>query len=518
MPTIDEVQFQQNLRLFLQFGGARPDSPLRYAGVDAQYVALDDIEAPVRGDITPTYAQDPKSFKKYKKVGNSVEPPENKTTTVTFMHKQGGIPRHMLDLSCPMTLYQVSGECGDPSDIIGGWSNSIDILADAEATTRTHQNNTSFDSDDGRTTEVPVTLRDFYTIGKLGFGESGSVDVTTEVLDITYGTATSCGNCGPANDGTKQWYAVVKAGTGGSSSAPAFVMYSVDGGATIQTAVLNLAANTEVPSAIRVIGQYVVVFSPTAGGATLSGYYYAAINPDTGAIGAWTKVTAGSVATKLVRDVYVVSSREVYMAADGGYIYKLADVASGVTTLNAGAATTDNLLRIHGANDGQTIWAVGASGRVIRSINRGVTFATTVAAGAASNQALAVLDARRAWVGDSAGVLRYTNNGGASWTAYTVADATAIHDVKFPTDEIGYVSFSNGSAGRLWWTPAGGRVWGNSADAGQARIVGLPTATRYNRIAVPSGSVETNVNNVLLAGLAGGSTDGIIAIGAPNVL
>ena len=65
-----------------------------------------------------------------------------------------------------------------------------------------------------------------------------------------------------------------------------------------------------------------------------------------------------------------------------------------MTVLNAGVATTNDLLRVHGVED--AIVAVGAAGTVIRSINRGATFSTTVTAPTVSQlQALWVFSQKR---------------------------------------------------------------------------------------------------------------------------
>ena len=69
---------------------------------------------------------------------------------------------------------------------------------------------------------------------------------------------------------------------------------------------------------------------------------------------------------------------------------RVTDITSGVSVLNAGGATAQNLARIAGVSD--AIVAVGAAGTVIRSTNRGATFAVTTTAPTTSGlQALGTL-------------------------------------------------------------------------------------------------------------------------------
>jgi len=70
--------------------------------------------------------------------------------------------------------------------------------------------------------------------------------------------------------------------------------------------------------------------------------------------------------------------------------------------------------------------------------------------------------------------------------------------------------------GRLITSWNGGQKWTSSAATTQ-RIQNLPTASRFNRIAVPStGQATTDTNTIALGGLSGGGTDGILEFGIAN--
>ena len=154
-----------------------------------------------------------------------------------------------------------------------------------------------------------------YSLGGIVLGEQASVDVTTEVVDITYGNSQSCATCGPANDGTRTIYALQQT-AGGSAAVAAKVLYSTDYGATWTASVVTGIGVGALATAIDIVGSYLVVLVKSD-----NAYYIAPINANTGAPGAWTKVASGFVAAKTPNDMYVDSPNRIYFVGDGGYIY-----------------------------------------------------------------------------------------------------------------------------------------------------------------------------------------------------
>ena len=290
--------------------------------------------------------------------------------------------------------------------------------------------------------------------------------------------------------------------------------YSLDGGATWATSSIGVAANAETIAKLGIMGSYLVAVSPTANTATRGGYYYATLNPLTGAPGSWTKVTTGFTDTFEPRDMVVLGPREAYLCTDSGEILKIEDVPTGATSL--GVVTSSDLTRISAY--GNTIVAVGASGAVLRSINRGKSFAAVTTAPSANTlNAIEVLGEQRFYVGDSAGGVYYTENAGeTAWTSILIgATAAAIQDIRFATPEVGYIAYTiTGTLARVAATINGGATWSLSDTSGNQRLQ-APTTTlqRYNRIAVPETSDWfVNANNVVFGGL-GGSTDGTLVLG-----
>jgi photosystem II stability/assembly factor-like uncharacterized protein len=513
--TADEIVTQKHKRNFIQFGGARPNNPARYAGQDAQYLAIGGVTVNDTGDISPIYVPDPIRPGQYRLVGRSVTAPDLAQATLKMHERHGSIPVQLGRIGCAFNAYEVTGNCRDLSDFLAGWSDYVLIYSGALVTSRDLGDRTQWDGDDAIEDSLSLTLADVYAIGALSFGTTAEAQIDREVVDVVFGSGLQCGDCGPADDGTNRIYSVTKASGAGSPGLPAEVQYTLDGGATWSEATITGIGANENPIGIDIVGDKLVVISHDAGPG--GGLYYATLN-SIGAPGAFTKVTTGFVAGKYPNDIYVASPREVYFAADGGYIYKSTDIAGGVTALSAGDATTQNLIRIHGANE--TIVAVGAGMTVVKSANRGETWATTTTAPSATGNgtAVSVLDQHRVWVGTSSGRLAYTLDGGETWTEKTFSGSGAgtVYDIVFPTDDVGYVSHSTATpTARVFATWDGGADWSNASP----RILNTPTANRFNRLATPRNVDSTTASNtVAVAGLSGGGTDGILLQGVASVL
>lgn len=514
MPKIgaDKVLTQKHRRAWSQRGGPLPSNTLRYAGPSEQYMMFDAADNPVRGSETPINVHSPNQRGAYETVGRTVAPPDLPKASITFLQKHGGIIWTDYDMTCGQNFYESAGSCKKPADFLNGWSDFVKIYSYGEAGARTEDGQTTFSDDNQSTVKVDFQFAAIYKVGALNFGEKGAPEVEREVVDLVYASSIDCGNCGVSDDGTQRIYVLTKSSGAGSPGTPAEVIYSVNGGATwAQTNISTLGGTTD-PVAIDVAGNYLIVLD-TVG----NGYHFAELNPLTGVPGSWTNVTAGFVASKQPTDLYVAAQNEIFFAANGGYIYKCVDVPTGVTTLDAGNINTTNYRRIHGQDD--TIVVVGESGKVVKSVNRGATFANvTLSPTSATVTAVLVLDDYRYWVGTSGGKVYYTTNGGEFFVEQALPGGTytVIDDIVAATDEVIHVSGRVSSTARLATTWCGGALWASSATVAQ-RIQNFPTATRFNRIAVPRGTDATTAsNNIALGGLSGGGTDGALFLGIAN--
>lgn len=506
--TADEVVTSKHIRSYIQYGGPLPGNQVAYYGQEAQYMVIEGVSAPELGGIEPTYVHDPRRPGAYRLVARKISPPDLASASFKFLEKHGAIPRQLMKQNCVFNSYQPVGKCKDPSDFLAGWSNYVLIYSRALTTNKDLGNRGQWDGDDQVEDTLETSLSDIYPIGPLAFGEKAAAQIDREVVDIVYGSNVQCGDCGDADDGTSRIYGVTKSSGGGSPGLPAEVVYTLNGGLVWLEATITGIGATADPTAVDIVGDKVVVVVTSE-----NAYYWATLT--NGIPGTFTKVTTGFVTNKQPTDIYVAGPRKVYLCGNGGYIYESTDITAGVTVIDAGSATTSNLNRIRGLDE--TIVAVGASSTVIYSQNRGLTFATVSNAPSAiatNITAVEVLESRRWWVGTELGRVLYTTNSAeTAWVEKTFegSGSGAVKDIVAATEEVLYFSFSTSTpTARVFAS------WNGGADFTRfsPRILNWPVFTHANRLAVPNvADAGVASNNLAVAGLSGGGTDGVIYLG-----
>lgn len=508
--TADKVLTQNHIRGFIQYGGAGPLNVAEYYGIRGQYFFVDSIENPVRGGITPINAPDPLRRKRYERIGRQIDPPDFGSFSLKVALKHGTVPRVLADMGSPITLYLPAGRCKAPSDINRGYESWTYVMG-GEVTDRSPGDMLMMDSDEALMVDVTITTAVQYPIGPLFLGEQAASTVNANVVDAVYAPPNDCIGYQVGNE---RIYAITNA-IGGSPTVQAEVVYSTNGGTTwTEVNITGLGALVN-PSAIDIVGEYLVVLSRTAGA-----HYYAALDPDTGVPGTWSTVTSGYNASGGPNDLFVQSPTEVYIVGQGGYIYRMTDPTQGVTAVVSGSITTQNLQRVHGI--GETLVAVGNLGTVLYSAD-GLVWATATQFPTSQTLfAVSARDDKTWWVGAGNGGAWYTTTAGKTWTALTVPSATQINDIVFATDEVGYIAYdTTGPQGNLFTTIDGGNTWAAATPSQVPARIGStwPTFDRINRVAVPVyGEAATAANYLALAGLAGDGSDGVIYVAAANFL
>lgn len=508
MATKDEIQTTQHKRIYVQWGGGKPGQDVRYAGEDGQYMVLEGVSNPESGGTDPIWAPDPDNIKKYKLIGTSASPPEMPTATLLLREKHGVLPKQLTYIGCPFNIYEVSGKCKNLGDFLHGWSDYVQVYSGAIISGKDLGSRTAWDSDDAIEDSLELTLTDIYPVGPLNFGVAAGSQIDLEVIDVVYQSTVECGDCGPYREPHHRIYWLTKS-SAGSPGLPAEVIYTTDGGSTFGEMNIDGMSETEDPLGIDIVGEYLIVI----GGSVTPTYYYSKINTDSGVPGAWTAVTSGFTAGTAPNDTYVKSTRNVFFASDGGYVYKATSITSGVSVLEAGIATSENLLRIDGDYD-QTIVAGGENGALIISDDGGRIWASVPTSPTSDNiQALGVKNKYEFWVGTAAGEVFYTLDGGNNWTELIFAESGngQIYDIVWLNSDVGFILYTDVTpTAKILTTWNGGADW---LDTAEPRIINWPTFTRANRIAYPHTHASIGANNVAIAGLSAGGTDGIALIG-----
>jgi hypothetical protein len=527
----NELIKQGQTRTFYQPGG--PGTSMYFFGLDTSYHFIDSAEMPSNGTIDPVFVPDPRRPNRYKLVARQIGAPDLPTVSLVFHEQWGGIPRALMAPKCEFNLYEVHSRCADLSDFYRGWDSYVLIYsgfrfeAGIDLGTRT-----AADSDEGLTANIDAKGAAIYPVGALGFGEEAATAVTTEVVDAVYGTSLTCGDCGVENDGSKFIYTIAKKFNVASASQNMDVVYSIDGGVSWTNSTVDNAANL-LPVFIDIAGSTLFVGVHSGSDTKI---YYTNVEPLTGEItGTWASFTITSV--KLT-DVWVKSSRSIWFSSStSGGIYKTTDITTTPTLIDNGVGGSNVLNRIAGAND--VIVAVGgvsgSSGIVRYSSNGGATWTSitdaTIDTSAGDNcsiddafTALAVLDNTTWYIGSNDSYLVYTKTGGVKWKKLTMPDegsaSYGISDIVFPTREVAWIAQNKTSAttaGILYTTIDGGNtiVKYNATS----RIVNYPNASisKINRFAVPYlAEPAVAANYLTVVGLA--PSDGIVLSAAPTIV
>lgn len=455
-----------------------------------------------QGDITPIRVPDPSQYGKF--------------ITVDRIKGQQGLPttsieaRLTRDLSaylelvhkgCAFDLQLHAGVCEDPRDFNGGWE-KIYVFEGAEASDYTTGEMGALDGDQEAIVNetIPVSGLDYYELKRIKGSEIGASQIVQRVVDVTICDSRQCGECGISSDGCEKIFALTMS-AGGSPGLPAEVLFSGDGGATIEdTSVTSLGA-AEDPTALACVGVYLVVVSNES----LS-LHYALISEILEGTETWTEVGTGFVVAKGPNAIFSQGSVFNWMVGDGGYIYFSGDITSGVSVQSAGAQSTENLNAIHGADE-ENIVAVGNNNVVLVTENGGDSWASVTGPEVGEDLLTVWVKTDLIWlIGTASGKLWYTEDGGANFTekAFPGSGAGIVRDISFSTPTVGYMAHETAAPlGRILRTLDGGFSWYVLPEQ-----AGLSLPDNDGIYAVHACSEDPNL--VFGGGLGANATDGIL--------
>lgn len=501
----DEIILQSQLRAYTQRGGPRPDRPVRYAGANEQYISFGDVTNPERA-MSTVWWFDPFRRNHYRPVARQISPPDSPKVTISFARRRGGISWVVGDLSCPMNFYEQAIGCGSAGDFLYGWSDFLTIYSHGLAGARSSKSRTTQSESNPLMDDVEFTFSSIYDIGGLDFRELARDQITRPILDVAFAP--------PGCEGCRfPWlYALVSAVSTGSPSIPAEIAWTIDG-QTVNQAVISGVTEPVDPRAIEIVGDFIVVLDPV-----VPSYWFARLDPWSGAPTGWSATTSGFASTRPPTDMYAAGPGTLLFSAQGGYIYRSTNLPLGVSVVHRGDLTTSTLNRIRGRGD--TVVAVG-NGVVLKSLDRGESWTRVTSPTSANLVAVGVVDEKIFWVGSSTGQIWWTTQGGVSWSSLVLPSVSRIEDIVFATDEVGYILARQTDVlgVELWTTFNGGADWSSTRVDGNPRLVNYPNEPEVTRLAVPGHFPPSVSANILaVAGPGGPSNNGILLIAESTVL
>jgi len=486
-------------RVFIIEGRARSDRRPKFFG-SVRAMALEQGF----GDTTNIYIPDPRRYDRFK-VAGQIKGEEERPTTQLQGRWALDVASELLRLAkiqCPVDVQLHLGQCTDPSEF-SEFTKAV-ILEAAQIPNWATDEVGALQPDEknpvNETADISAAL--MYEVLEVTAAERADDIVTNEVIDVIFCDAISCGECEEQSAGCNKIFAITLA-AGGSPGTPADVVFSLDAGDTWGAHDIDSLGIAENPSAIACVKKYVVVVSSAS-----NSLHYALKSEFNGYTDpGFTEVTTGFVAGGEPNAIESLGSMG-FVVGEGGYIYLVEDPTGGVTVLDAGAATVDDLNAVD-ALDEQFAVAVGDSGAVVYTENQSVWQQTTTRpVGIGVNLTCVLVHSENYWlVGSANGRLFSTFNKGETWNEVTFpgSGSGSVRDIVRSTDSVLWMAHDTTvPVGRILRSYDGGHEWGLIPEG----TASLPDNNRISALA----ACEFDPNVVVGVGLGGNGTDGFVVL------
>jgi hypothetical protein len=487
-------------RVFLIDGQARPDHTPEFLN----FLKFGSFEQSF-GSVNPVFEPSKSKYGAFDPVAEFRDAEERPTTSMVG-HFAREVKSRMLQLAqagCKFDLQMHIGECENPG-IFDDFQKVMifeGVLIESYSTDDIGALEPGEQSKVDETGDISATR--MYEYLPVALAERKPTLVTNELIDVIVCDAASCGNCETESDGCQRLMAISKA-AGGSPSTPADVVFSLDGGKNWLAHDIDTLGVAVDPSGIACVGTYVVVVAATDGDAmhiALISEFTATDDPS------FTQINTGFVTGGAPQDIWSLGN-VAYLVGNGGYIYKTTDPASGVTVIDAGAATISQLNAVHMLSEEFGV-AVGNDGVILTINNDLVSALATSPVGVGVDLNCVWVKSETEWfVGSAAGVLYYTLDGGATWTEKTLPGTapSTVTDIAMASASVMYVAATVTDKGETYVSINGGasfiRMPLGSANA-------MPNNDGINAIA----AFEEDVDFLVGVGLNADGTDGFIVVG-----
>lgn len=455
------------------------------------------------GDREPIYCQDPFRIGRFKTIGFTESPaePAESSLNARYPFDARSPLVQAARAGAPVDLHVHMGAIGSNPQIFSTWSKKI-VFEGVRFSSLDVDEIGAHDEDTVVGHEVSFTADSWYEIMPQSFSER-AVGVSSGAIRGVHLFYNGRLDLPPR----ERILAMAVTGSGGGSpgTSPDF-LFSLDEGTTWRALDVNTIGSANNANDVAVIGDYVVIIG---GGASTYGMHitrWDGLNPVT--TPSWTRVSTGFAASAVLNAMSVIGSVG-FIAANGGYVYKVTDAPSGAEVMTAGTISAQNLNAIS-AFDENTIVAVGASNTVLVCLDGENFSAVTGPSVGVALTAVAVLSENVFLVGTADGHLFYTTDAGVSWTEKSFQGAGAsgavVNDLDFGSSMIGYMAFEATGVASLLMTTDAGYSWDVVPSGGV-----LAYSTGYTRVA----SFMEDPNVVIAGGPNDDDTTGSILMGEP---
>jgi photosystem II stability/assembly factor-like uncharacterized protein len=456
-----------------------------------------------QGDVTDIEVPSDTQYNAWDSVGDFQASADRVTSTITVYETNAR--SSMLELAiqrCAVDVQVHKGICQDPRDFNS--FEKVRVIEEGKISSFATSDNGALEGDgqEKMTEDLAISGARMYEVLRMAYTEAASTQVGEEVIAIAICDRVVCGGCEgeDASDGCN----IVMAITNSAGSSPGLlpqVVATKDKFSNIVERWITTFTIGDNASDGECVGTNLVVVSSDG-----EALHYADKTNILNSAETWSKVTTGIVAAKGPTHIYNYSPLISYISGLGGYVYKMVNVGDGVTVLDAGVATSDNLNEINGWGSDR-IAAVGANNAFVYSTD-GATFAAGTVTDLATTDlnTVAYRTAREVWVAGDNNILYYTTNYGTNWGSKALpASVTQVDKIIWATKSVGYVlARTTTPVARVYRTINGGYSW---YLAPEDTSLTVPTADGFNDI------VACEANRVYIGGLADDASDGILVKG-----
>lgn len=492
-----------------------------YYGQDCQLMEVDGVTRNVRNAGTPIRTWN-RRRRTYCTIGTTETPPDNPQVTLRFYEACGrGLPLPHTLGDCRVRVINNYGLCKSSGTLTTGWSSYAEVL-DLNILSENRGRRSSYDgADDALTDEITAELLNVYDISTVQFEEIDLTNLTCAVGgggvfdDVVFGCYVGCGgrscDCNkPCDDGSYTFYVPASCAGG----ATQFVIYSKDGGETVNTSILPAATGGGTAATypkIAVIGNTLYAMAYQNPPELFSITIDENGDPD----GNWQ---LEAILNLDANGNTVTTGIPARLVIDGDYLHVLVEDAtagSRVYTLGGNRVPTEGARTVfpiaQDINDmaacGDQLVAVGDAAAIQFSSDGGASWHQLDAPPTFVADITSVwIHGGRVWIGAAGGVIYNSADEGDSWSKVTVPGVTGtVNDIQFLGDDIGWLADTSGRPVSTWIGGLNNADWTRDTQ----RVYGWDVDVTPLRFAIPACAASiVAANTVLIAGTnaAGEST------------